>query len=943
MKTLVYYILMAGILISSLLFISCSDKDTHEYRIGVSQCSGGFWRQKQNNEMLRELLLQESATMELRCAEDNDEKQIEDIQYFIDQKVDILIVSPHDTNALTDVIAKAYDAGIPVLLFDRIIDSDKYTAFVGGDNEGVGSLMAAYVATRLDNKSNVKVIEITGDMQTSPALLRHKGFMKGISEAPNIQVVASVDGLWLGPRSSEVADSLLRLYPDVDAIVAHSDYMADMARKVADTLYPGNNCLFVGADGFGAPGLGIEAVVKGKLDATAIYPTEGDVIIQTALKILKGEKYDRRTLLQSYLVSTSQEATLLISMDRALTAEVKRVERMHSRAILYLQESQKERVMLYVSLAVLALICGLCVALYRMNLLRRKSNKKLYEQQNKLIEQNGQLLNMTKELEEATNAKLVFFTNISHDFRTPLNLIAAPVEEAIKKLHNNDGMGVLPLLHIVRRNTGVLLDLVNQILDFRKVENGKMQLKLQTVDINSLMRSWHESFSSLAQTKGISLDFTAGEGECLVRVDAKKLERMVYNLLGNSIKFTPQGGRISLQCTNTDEALSITVSDTGQGIDKENLNRIFERFYQIGNNTEEGTGIGLALVKKYSELMGGRVEIESSTANDNPGKSGTRITIIIPAFSEDDSTNEESTASAPGAAITNNLSPDSLLACSDLPSVAIANEQHVTEDETRPVAMVIDDNADMRSFISSLLSDSYRVLTAVNGEQGLQMARENVPDIVICDVMMPVMDGLECCKSLKNDVCTSHIPVILLTACSLDEQRVSGLNSGAEVYLAKPFNSSVLLAQVDTLLKNRVRVHLSKAADIKSVSKKQESSPDVDQHIDEQSLSRYDRGFLKNIHEYVENNYGDENFNVEILADKMCLSRTQLYRKCKALTGISPVEMIRNTRLEHAREMLLNGYDSIANVATAVGIPNAPYFTKCYKAYFGDYPKNTMS
>lgn len=942
MKILVYYIFMAVMMLFSLMFMSCSDGDTHEYRIGVSQCSGGFWRQKQNNEMLRELLLQEGATMELRCAEDNDEKQINDILYFIDQKVDILIVSPHDTNALTDVISKAYDAGIPVLLFDRIINCDKYTAFVGGDNESVGRIMAAYVATRLTNKKDAKVIEITGDMQTSPAMLRHEGFMKGISEASNIEVVASVDGLWLGPRSSAVADSLLRLYPDVDAIVAHSDYMADMARKAADTLYPGNNCLFVGADGFGAPGLGIEAVVKGKLDATAIYPTGGDVIIQTALKILKGDKYDRRTLLQSYLVSTSQEATLLISMDRALTAEVKRVERMHSRAILYLQESQQERVMLYVSLAVLALICGLCVALYRMNLLRRKSNKKLYEQQNKLIEQNGQLLNMTKELEEATNAKLVFFTNISHDFRTPLNLIAAPVEEAIRKLHNNDEMGILPLLHIVRRNTGVLLDLVNQILDFRKVENGKMQLKLQMVDINSLIRSWHASFSSLAQKKGISLDFSAVEGKCLVRVDAKKLERMVYNLLGNSIKFTPQGGKISLQCTNTDEVLSITVSDTGQGIDKENLNRIFERFYQIGNNTEEGTGIGLALVKKYSELMGGRVEIESSTSKDNPGNSGTRITIIIPTFSEDDSTTE-STASAPGAAITNNLSPDSLLACSDLPSVAIANEQHVTEDETRPVAIVIDDNADMRSFISSLLSDSYRVLTAVNGEQGLQMARENVPDIVICDVMMPVMDGLECCKRLKNDVCTSHIPVILLTACSLDEQRVSGLNSGAEVYLAKPFNSSVLLAQIDTLLKNRVRVNLSKTVVDKSVSKKQEFSSDVDQHIDEQSLSRYDRGFLKKIHEYVENNYGDENFNVEILADKMCLSRTQLYRKCKALTGITPVEMIRNTRLEHAREMLLKGYDSISNVATAVGIPNAPYFTKCYKAYFGDYPKNTMS
>lgn len=316
MKTLVYYFIVAVMMLFSLMFMSCSDGDKHEYRIGVSQCSSGFWRQKQNNEMLRELLLQEGATMELRCADDNDDKQIADIQYFIDQKVDIIVVSPHDTQKLSDIIGKAYDAGIPVLLFDRVIDSDKYSAFVGGDNEGVGHLMAAYVATRLFSKGGGKVIEITGDMKTSPALQRHRGFMKGIVEANNIEVIATVDGLWLGPRASAIADSLLRIYPDVNAIVAHSDYMADMAKKAADKLCPGNNYIFVGADGFGAPGLGIEAVVKGDLDATAIYPTGGDVIIQTAMKILRGEKYDRQTILQSNIVSTSQEAPCSLIWNR---------------------------------------------------------------------------------------------------------------------------------------------------------------------------------------------------------------------------------------------------------------------------------------------------------------------------------------------------------------------------------------------------------------------------------------------------------------------------------------------------------------------------------------------------------------------------------------------------------------------------------------------------
>lgn len=934
MKRTVHHIVQTSMLLLSLLMMACDGKtDKQSYRIGVSQCSGGFWRQKQNNEMHRELLLHEGVTMELLCAEDNDEKQIADIQRLIEQKVDMLIVSPHDTLALSPIISKAYASGIPVLLFDRVINNDKYTAFVGGDNQRVGMLMAAYVATQLHVKGG-KVLEIMGNMQTSPASLRHEGFMKGLANADHIEVVASVDAGWLGPRASKATDSLLRLHPDINVIVAHSDYMAGEAKKVADKLYPNNNYIFVGADGFGAPGLGVEAVEKGILNATAIYPTGGDIIIQTALKILRGEKFERQTLLQSNLVSTPQEATLLINMERTLTAEVERVERMHHRAVFYLKESQRERLMLYATLGVLGIIGILCAALYRVNLLRRKSNKRLHEQQNTLKEQNERLLSMTTQLEEAMNAKLVFFTNISHDFRTPLNLIAAPIDEAIKITEGENKGGIMKLLLIAQRNVGVLLDLVNQILDFRKVENGKMELNPQTVDINLLIHAWHESFSSLAQKKGLELHFGEMSGECNVNVDVKKLERMVYNLLGNSIKFTPSGGKIYLQYTKTSHHLSITVRDTGPGIDQENLNRIFERFYQLDNSNQEGSGIGLALVKKYAELMGGRVEIESNIDNQTTGATGTSITITIP--------------SAPNDTITSNsyikrqLSPESLLACSNLPSTELDSEQHITADETNPVALVIDDNADMRSFISTLLCDKYRVLTACDGKEGLQLAKTNVPDIVICDVMMPVMDGLECCQKMKNDECTSHIPIIMLTACSLDEQRVKGLQSGAEAYLAKPFNSSVLLAQIDTLLKNRVHVNIYQA----HAEKEKPETPHIEQDAAPTkagpTLSRFDRAFIEKMYGHIEKNYSDEEFCVEILADKMCLSRTQLYRKCKALTGDTPVELIRNARLEHAREILLNGYDQIANVASAVGIPNAAYFSKCYKTYFGEYPKDTV-
>ena len=621
----VYYIVLVEILLS-LMFVACDENnDNHAYRIGVSQCSGGFWREKQNNEMRRELLLQEGATMELLCANDDNEKQMADIQHFIDEQVDILVVSPNDTNALTATIEKAYHAGIPVLLFDRTIHSDQYTAFVGGDNYEVGRQMAAYIITHLPKGG--KVIEIMGYMKTSPAWQRHRGFVNGLSDVGGIEIVASVDAGWQGPLAESAADSLLRMYPDVDAIVSHSDFMADRAKRAADRLNPGNDYIFVGADGFGTPGLGIEAVEKGELDATAIYPTGGDAIIQTALKILKGEQYEKTTFLPSNIVSTPQEAMLLINMDRALTAEVKRVERVHGKAVFYLQESQKERVMLYVLLAVLVLICGLCAALYRVNMLRRKSNKRLYEQQDKLLEKNEQLLSMTHQLEEATNAKLVFFTNISHDFRTPLNLISGPIDQAMAKL--KDKAEIMTLLQIAQRNVGVLLDLVNQILDFRKVENGKMTLTMQTLNINTLASAWHESFMSLAQQKGLKLDVAVDKVETNVNVDAKKLERMVYNLLGNSIKFTPAGGTVGLRCTMADNHLVITVSDTGPGIDKDNLNKIFERFYQLDNSSSEGTGIGLALVKKYAELMGGSVEI-ASNSDDTQGATGTTISIVIP-------------------------------------------------------------------------------------------------------------------------------------------------------------------------------------------------------------------------------------------------------------------------------------------------------------------------
>lgn len=896
------------------LFIlcACTSKTEHgEFNIGVSQCSGGGWRDKQNSEMQRELLLHDGFDIELRCADDNIEKQIEDIQYFINQKVDILVVSPYESEPLSPVIKKAYEAGIPVVLFDRHIDTDSYTAFVGGNNEEVGKQLAAY-ATKCLAKGG-KVLEITGDMQTYPAQLRHKGFIENLDT--DIQLLASVDGRWKGDYIAQQMDSLLHVYPEINMIVAHSDWMASEANIMVDSLRPGNNIKFVGVDGFGAANLGIYAVENGTIDATVIYPTGGDVIIKTAVDILLGRKVAREILLPSNLVSTTHEATLINSMEQILNHEVETVMQLKERIIFYDNQLKLEQSFLLALIALLILAVILVATFFHLYRVKHRSNERLHRQQEDLTKQRDQLLAITQELEEATNAKLVFFTNISHDFRTPLSLISAPIDNALQMLKGNEP--VAKLLNIAQRNVHVLLDLVNQILDFRKVENGKMLLNLKTFDLRPHLTGWFESFQKLAEQKNINMQLHIEEANWTLCTDCKKIERMIYNIIGNSMKFTPEGGTISMSCYRNAQSITITVKDTGIGISKENLNRIFERFYQIENSQNEGTGIGLALVKSLVELMHGTIEVSSN--NDTAvGDTGTAITLCLPVTEN----NGEAIEMQP-------KSPEMTIPVVPAPM----DNVDVDENESRQVVLVIDDNEDIRTYLFTLLGEKYRIITASNGEEGLTAARVAIPDIILCDVMMPVMDGLECCRQLKNNIATSHIPVVMLTACSLDEQKVQGLTEGAEAYIPKPFSSSVLLAQIESTLKNRIIIKGLYS------TKKEKKQPLAEKS--HESLSRYDLQFLEKMQNCIEQKYMEEGFNVEELSQEVCLSRAQLYRKCKALTGESPVEVIRKIRLIKAKELIDTTTMQISDIAKAVGIPDPSYFSKCYKTHFGTLPSTS--
>ena len=332
----------------AILLSSCSSSREPRYRIGVSQCSEGPWRSKQNAEMERELLLHDGISMELICCHDNSQQQIEDIHYFINQKVDLIVVSPNEPEDVTPAVAEAFDAGIPIVVFDRQVLGDKYTAFVSGDNEGAGRLLARY-ALSLSNPSNlsnpskkVGILELTGVMATTPAQMRHHGIVKELEGHPQAKLLASVDAHWSGDEAADMMDSLLTRYPDVDVVVAHSDWMATAAKAKVQALKPNNHIRFAGIDGIVGPGEGIEGVELGRLDATATYPTGGDIIMQTAIRILEGEPFEKETLLESHLVMSAQEAMLTSSMQRAIDHDAENIRALRDRLDHYWQQHSLE-------------------------------------------------------------------------------------------------------------------------------------------------------------------------------------------------------------------------------------------------------------------------------------------------------------------------------------------------------------------------------------------------------------------------------------------------------------------------------------------------------------------------------------------------------------------------------------------------------------------------
>lgn len=901
------YLLLSILCLAGIL-MSCTQKHTR-YRIGVSQCSDDEWRHKMNNEIVREALFYDGVEVEIRTAKDNNRNQIADIKYFIDKKVDLLIVAPNEAAAITPVVEKAYRQGIPVVVIDRKILSDKYTAFVGADNYEIGKDVGQYILNRLHGKG--KVLEITGLEGSTPAMERHKGLTDVLKEEPGIEITASVDGAWLQSVAGEKMDSVFQTNKNIDLVFAQNDRMAIGAYLSARQQQLEKEMLFVGIDALPGKEYGVEQIINGVLDATFIYPTGGDKVVQVAMDILEKRPYERDTKLSTALVDKTNARVMQLQTDH-ITEQDGKIERLNNQVNEYLSRYSAQTMFLYACLIILLLFAALLAIIVRAYWTKNRMNMELSRQKKKLEEQRDQLISLSKQLEEATHAKLVFFTNVSHDFRTPLTLVADPVEQLL------EDKALTPrqqsLLKVVHKNVHILLRLVNQILDFRKYENDKLELVRANMNLRVQLQEWSHSFQTLALKKHIHfvLEVNDDRADYLMAVDAEKMERVYFNLLSNAFKFTPENGTITVTLsTLTKEEggryARLVVADTGSGISVQHIRHIFDRFYQIDVN-HAGSGIGLALAKAFVELHGGEI-----TADSVEGK-GTVFTVDIPM----------TVVEEPSADLVQEPRITQQTVVEELEDME--TEEQIP-DENKECILIIDDNADVRDYVKSLLKEEYTVIEAPDGRAGLKKAMKYVPDAIICDVMMPVMDGLECCRKLKTELQTSHIPVMLLTACSLDEQRIQGFECGADSYISKPFNSKLLLVRLRNLMDNHKRLKRF-FGDKTTLSK--------------ESVSDVDKGFVDRFRELIEENLADSELSVEDLGSKMGLSRVQLYRKIKALTNYSPNELVRIARLKKAASLLASSEKTISEITYEVGFTSPSYFTKCYKEYFGESPTDFL-
>lgn len=898
------------------------------YRIAFSQCVGSdAWRQTMLEEMRRELSFHPDIEFIYRDANNSSERQIQQLHELLTLHPDLIIVSPNEAEPLTPVVDKVFRSSIPVIVTDRKTSSGLYHAYVGADNYEIGFMAGQYLARQLNGQGIIS--EVTGLPGSSAAIERQKGFHDALKPYPNITLLEEINGKWLIEEAKSRVKRRANTLAASDAIFAYNDQMALGTYRALNETYPGNYIKIVGVDALPGNNNGLQFVAQNILDASMLYPTGGKECIQTAIAILNNKPYQRENILGTLVVDSSNVQLMKLQTDKIISQQADIDKQQHLFAEQQQIFSNQQRVLniLVVSLVLAVVFAGISFYSLKANW---DKNKQLEHQNHEILGQQQRILEMTKEVEQATEAKINFFTTISHEFKTPLSLMLVPLEELLKKEKLPEDTH--RLLRLIKKNALTLQHLVSQLIDLRRV--GYEKLKIKAKEGNILLFCSHiiQSFRPLAQRRAINFRLENEVLGATLWFDEDLMEKLLYNLLSNAFKFTPSGGEIILRLADAlanKNEMEIQVIDTGEGISDTDLIHLFEPFYQ-GENQTRGTGIGLSLCKEIATLHHGNIEV-----NSRKGR-GTTVVVKLPKGEAHLNIEEKVNPSQPmvvqgttGGSThlsileyeTHMGAPDSITNISDFTMV---KEQSI---------LIVEDHSEMREFLAEKLSEHFNVFTATHAREAFDITHQQLPDLVISDVLMPGELGTTLVKKLKADVRTATIPIILLTARGSDEQIITGLNTLADAYITKPFGLEHLISLANNLVYNRKLLHRHFSSDVVELQPASHITHD-------------DRRFLNELAALVEENIANSELNVDFLCEELLVSRIQLYRKVKSLLDCSINDYISARRLRKAKVLLQQGVP-VNNVAYQTGFSSPAYFSTAFKNKYGMAPstfkKSTMS
>jgi len=910
-------IILVALCLYLLLLSSCNEANKKKvYTIGFSQCTMvNKWRQTMVEEMKRELAFHPEVKFVFKDANGNTKKQIQQIQELIDEKIDLLIVSPQEAAPITPIVEEAFDKGIKVIIVDRRTLSENYTAYVGGSNFDVGATAASFANSILKNGGNV--LEISDIPGSSADIDRHKGFIKTLNDFNKLHYVGKIYEEGDEHPSNKNATLFLKTHNDIQLIFAQNDRLALSTYNACNKLGIANKIKIIGVDGLPGVNGGIDLVEKGKLKATILYPTGGKEAIQTAATILENKPFKRENQLAITVIDSTNVRVMRLQDEKlaALQSDIERGQKKIKEQEIITNNQTDIIYAISVSLA-LALIFGFILFYYLRE--NKKITKRLALKNEEILKQSEQLIELGKKANEANEARIQFFTKLSHELRTPLTLILAPLED----LYENEKIVRMAgkNLSLIQKNSLRLLKLINQLMDFRKIEIDKLKIKVSQNDIVSFLNQIIEAYKNIAHKRNIDLRLFTNQTTLNVWFDETMLDKVLFNLLSNAFKFTEDNGYIYifLEKNEADKTVKIIVEDNGIGMNKTSVEHAFELFYQGENENYRGSGLGLAVSKELIQLHRGTIAVESEK------RKGTKFIITLPLENSDLIKNE-----TPAGDTSINKSnivfyEDQKVYTSDL----LADKEYENElayFSSDNSILIVEDNVDLRGFLKARLSRHYEIIEANDGVTAVQQAFDIIPDLIICDLMLPGKDGFAITHILKTDVRTSHIPIIHLTAKTSIQSQIEGMKELADSYITKPFNVGYLEENIKSLLVNRsiLREHFS---------------GEISSELKTRMISKVDRKFVNELNAFLESNIANENFGVEDICKHIGLSKMQLYRKIKALLNCNVNEYILNKRLQKSKFMLQNEELSISEIAYKVGFSSPAYFSTVFKSKFNLTP-----